>query len=328
MSPKIFPRRSKKRFSFGEEDHAESLIFETIPAFLSSLVTRRGRMPADRKAWLHREKPLIRSIRPVATWIGHASFLIQLGGVNILTDPVFGDLSFLFQRTLPPGITVQELPPIDVLLLSHNHPDHMDRPSLLALRKRNPAVRALVPHGDKEWFSAYGFDRTSEHMWWDSVHVAGEGDDKVTCTFLPAAHWSQRGIFDQNTSLWGSWMISYQGKSIYFAGDTAYAHHFGSIAREFPSIATALMPIGPREPHERMRRTHLCPRQAIVAFKELGASRFVPMHWGTFAFGVDEFDAPIKELQSCWHEHSEALCARQLCVIKAGQRFILDYSQD
>jgi len=325
MFHKIVPRRKKKRFSFGAEDRAESLFFETIPTFLASLLNRRSRMDADRISWLAPDTPISRSVRPVATWIGHATFLLQLGGVNILTDPVFGDLSFLFPRTLPPGISLNLLPPIDLVLISHNHPDHMDAPSLKALLKRNPNMKVLVPQGDKEWFDAHGFIDTVEHTWWDRTTAPGSSHEAgVTCTFVPAAHWSQRGIFDQNRSLWGGWVVSHAGKSIYFAGDTAYAHHFAAIAQAFPSLDAALMPIGPREPHERMRRTHLCPREAVKAFGELGAKQFVPMHWGTFAFGVDEFDAPIKDLKSCWSERADELNGRKLFLARAGERLWLD----
>jgi len=325
MSRKMTPRKYKKRFFFGSDDRAESLLFDTIPTFLGSLVTAPRRLKAERGAWLVHEEPMLRSVRPVATWIGHASFLIQLGGVNILTDPVFGDLSFLFRRVMPPGIALSSLPPIDVVLISHNHPDHMDAPSLKGLLKRNPDIKALVPQGDKEWFQVHGFVDPVEHTWWDKSDVAsGENGDSVACTFLPAAHWSQRGLFDQNSSLWGGWMISHGKQNIYFAGDTAYAHHFGAIAHEFPAILAALMPIGPREPYQKMRRTHLCPHEAVTAFRELGAQQFVPMHWGTFTFGTDEFDEPIQALQHYWQEQTGQLKGRRLHLAKAGQRLQLD----
>lgn len=324
MSRKITPRRYKKRFSFGSDDRAESLFFDTIPTFLASLATTRRRKRAERGVWLAPERPVARSVRPVATWIGHASFLIQLGGVNIVTDPVFGDLSFLFRRLMPPGIALSALPPIDAVLVSHNHPDHMDAASLKGLLRHNPGIKALVPQGDGEWFVAHGFVDPVEHTWWDQSVVESGTGEQVGCTFLPAAHWSQRGLFDQNSSLWGGWMISHGGQAIYFAGDTAYAHHFGAIAGEFSAISAALLPIGPREPYQRMRRTHLCPREAVTAFVELGAQQFVPMHWGTFSFGVDEFEEPIQELQRCWQQQAEQLKTRHLHLAKAGQRLLLD----
>jgi len=324
MSRKIAPRRKNRQFFLGKQDRGDSLLFDTIPNFLVSIFTRRY-TTADHHLWLQPDTPLTRSIRPVATWIGHATFLIQLGGINILTDPIFGDLTFLFRRTLPPGIPMELLPSIDVVLISHNHPDHMDSASLRALLRLNPMIKALVPQGDKEWFEAHGFIDPVEHTWWDQSKVtAPYGGDEVRCTFVPAAHWSQRRIFDKNRSLFGGWMVSFEGQDIYFAGDTAYAEHFVPIAAEFPTISTAVMPIGPREPDERMRRTHLCPRQAVQAFIELGAQRFVPMHWGTFSLGADEFDAPVKELQRCWQMQRDNVEGRQLYLPKAGQRLKLD----
>jgi len=239
-----------------------------------------------------------------------------MNGLNILTDPIFGAASFLFPRMLPPGIVIEKLPNIDYILISHNHPDHFDATSLQALMARNPGVKILVPMGDKYWFEKRGYKQAQEFDWWQTITCGS-----VTFTFCPAHHWSRRGIFDTNKSLWGSWMIS-GSQHIYFAGDTAYGKHFMQIQNEFGAIQTALMPIGPCEPDEHMRRTHVDATQAGQAFLELEAHNFIPMHWGTFAFGKDAFIEPIKRIDTWW-QSNVADINKKLHVLPAGKRLEL-----
>ena len=315
---KIYPKKSGNRFYLDKKFAPESFLFGTIPSFVKSYVSRGKKGPVSTHDWIMQKQPLSCSIEPIITWIGHASFLIQLGGINILTDPVFGDL-WLFKRQLPAGIAADLLPHIDVVLLSHNHHDHMDAGSLKALRHMKE-IRFLVPQGDKRWFDRRGFTGVSEHTWWDQISInRGEGQS-IQCSFLPAAHWSKRGLFDTNRSLWGSWMIEWNGNQIYFGGDTAYSDHFSCIAHEFSSVDIALLPIGPCEPREWMKRSHLSAAQAGQAFLDLDARHFVPMHWGTFTFGVDHFRTPLDQLQFWWSDQQEVLKAKQLHVVKVGQQ--------
>jgi L-ascorbate metabolism protein UlaG (beta-lactamase superfamily) len=257
--------------------------------------------------------------RPTIIWIGHSTFLIQLDGITILTDPIFGDASPLFKRIFPPSIALNQLMPIDYILISHNHRDHMDAESLLQLRHHNSHI--LVPHGDKRWFVRRGFRLVEEKIWWESsTFKRSDGDLKFT--FLPAHHWSQRSLFDRNKSLWGSWMIEYKGSTIYFAGDTAYAAHFSKIRTQFPSIDIALMPIGPCEPHTAMKAAHINAEQAGEAFIELGAKIFIPMHWGTFYFGMDSFSYPVEQLRLWWNNQN-SVTKDQLAILKLGQQWSL-----
>ncbi len=320
MSNRIYPSKKHNRFSSIVNHEPESLLFDTIPSFVRSLIGRKKRWPTQVSSWIAQDKPLASSIKPVITWIGHASFLVQIGGFNILLDPIFGNASPLFPRMLPPGIALKDLPPIHFVVISHNHHDHMDRASLLALRSSE--ARFLVPEGDEQWFERRGFGYAESFLWWKSKSFSHPNNEKnsIRFVFLPAAHWSRRGLFDMNKSLWGSWMIEYQGYRIYFAGDTAYAVHFNQIAREFCPIDIALMPIGPCEPRSWMQHVHMSAQQAAKAFLELQADHFIPMHWGTFAFGADHFDLPIRLINQWWQDNQEHVSSKKLHVVKVGQR--------
>lgn len=249
------------------------------------------------------------------TWIGHASFLISINGFTLLTDPVFGDLTFLLQRFSAPGIKFCELPKIDVVILSHNHWDHMDSTTLKALYAKT-LCHFYVPFGDKAWFDARGMgDRVTECMWWQEINHQG-----LKLTFLPAHHWSQRGLCDRNRSLWGSWMIQ---DTIYFAGDTAYSDHFKEIAYYFPGIEVALLPIGPCEPRKWMKNTHMDAADAGKAFLDLGARIFIPMHWGTYGFGIDDLMLPIRRLNDWWVRQHIKKNKRILSILACGQSYVL-----
>jgi L-ascorbate metabolism protein UlaG (beta-lactamase superfamily) len=320
--------------------------------------------------WLmapHLRQPLNSQANPVVTWIGHSTFLISINGVNILTDPIFGSPSIFFPRLSPAGISFSELPPIDLVLISHNHPDHMDASTLYSLEQHH-TVTFMVPQGDKAWFERRGFKRVREFMWWDqhTFTPTRAGTGNATITFLPALHWSQRGIFDRNRSLWGSWMIEGvhappvtrllstsehsfaaadmstlqetatpmvtapietngsisripQQYRIYFAGDTAYGKHFSAIAHEFPTIDVALMPVGPCEPNAWMRSSHVNAEEAGQGFLDLGARQFIPMHWGTYWFGLEYPLVPIDRLISWWQTHRPKLESHYLSLIKFGE---------
>jgi L-ascorbate metabolism protein UlaG (beta-lactamase superfamily) len=263
------------------------------------------------------------SLDPIITWIGHASFLVQMGGYTILFDPVFGEISPLYRRILPAALTVDQLPRVDFVIISHNHRDHMDATSLLALKRRFPELVVVVPYGNKHWFDRHGFQTTHERMWWESL-TCGEHQDlrpRLTVTCLPAAHWSQRGLFDKNRTLWASWLLECRGRTVYFAGDTCYESHFREIANVYPSLHVALLPIGPAEPRQVLQKAHIGPREAGKAFLELGARHMIPMHWGAFPFGVEQFDLPIVDIQQWWAENQEALKGRCLHCLKVGQTY-------
>jgi N-acyl-phosphatidylethanolamine-hydrolysing phospholipase D len=228
--------------------------------------------------------------RPSVTWIGHATTLIQAGGVSVLTDPIFSeDISFVFWRKAPPGVALAALPPIDAVVISHSHRDHLDEASVRAL---GPGVLYIVPLGMADWFKQRGLERVVELDWWQSIEVAGRGGARATVTMVPAQHWSQRSALDRNWSLWGGYVVDAGGTRFYFAGDTGYPAAFKEIGRRFPHIDFALLPIGAYEPRWFMHSQHLSPEDAARAFAELGARTLVPIHWATFQLSDEPMEEP------------------------------------
>jgi L-ascorbate metabolism protein UlaG (beta-lactamase superfamily) len=233
------------------------------------LIGRRRRAP-DRARIPFVMPELVRLARPPAgneparlTWLGHASFLVQLDGVSLLVDPALHDAIFGgIARNVPPGVPIDSLPPIDAQLVTHNHYDHLDLPTLQAVNA--PVVAGL---GLERWFRVRGLHAT-ELGWWRETAVG-----PVRVTFVPAHHWSRRGPLDTNASLWGGFVIEGSTATIYHSGDTAYFTGFREIAERFPSIDAALLPIGAYEPGWFMLRQHMAPEQALRHSRTSAAAR-------------------------------------------------------
>lgn len=221
------------------------------------------------------------------TWIGHATLLLQLDGMSVITDPIFAARLFTIKRLAPPGVALADLPRIDVVLISHNHLDHLDEPSVRAL---GPEVQYVTPLGLGAWFRERGLTQVTELDWWQDVELSARGG-RVRITLVPAQHWSRRGMLDANLSLWGGFVIESATARCYFSGDTGYPAAFAEIGRRFPGIDYALLPIGAYAPRWFMRAQHIDPNEAVTAFGELQARKLVPMHWGTFRLS----DEPLAE---------------------------------
>ncbi len=222
------------------------------------------------------------------TWLGHATFLVQLDGVSLLTDPAL--LPSLFggiPRNVPPGVRIEDLPKIDAVLVSHSHYDHLDLPTVQKVNA--PVVAGL---GLERWFRDRKLFAT-ELGWGSSTRVG-----PVRITFVPSQHWSRRGLFDTNRTLWGGFVLEGTTATIYHSGDTAYFPGFREIAARFPSIDAALLPIGAYDPAWFMESMHMNPEQALQAFQDLGARTFVAMHWGTFKLGDEPLDEPPARLEA------------------------------
>jgi L-ascorbate metabolism protein UlaG (beta-lactamase superfamily) len=230
------------------------------------------------------------------TFIGHATFLIQTAAGNILTDPVYSEHAGPWnrlgpRRVRPPAIALDALPPISIVLLSHNHYDHCDLPTLGMLAIRfDPLV--VTPLGNGRFARAAGIRRVEELDWWQSAQGSS-----VPITLTPAHHFSARGPFDRNRALWGGFMLTADHARIYFAGDTAYAPFFHDIRQRLGPIDLALLPIGAYEPRWFMQSVHMNPAEAVQAHLDLGASESIAMHFGTFQMTAEGIDEPVRALE-------------------------------
>ncbi|MFD0589851.1 MBL fold metallo-hydrolase [Paenibacillus sp. GCM10027627] len=324
---------------------------------------------------------------PTITWIGHSTFLIQLAGLNIVTDPVWAGQMAFQKRLSAPGIPLEEMPPVDIILISHSHYDHLN---IQSLRRLPGQKQLLVPAGLSGKLKLKGFTRVKELHWWESVTVKG-----ATFTFVPSQHWTRRNPWDTNRSHWGGWIVeaaasaaageasnaSASGKhggglvgnsvdaaalaaretaaassaaafstdassgdagqgapaeaeakeighsgmaaapTVYFAGDSGYFPGFKEIGRRF-DIDVALMPIGAYEPEWFMGPQHVTPEQALQAFEDIGAKRFVPMHYGAFKLADDTPREALDRLEAercrrCMEED-------RLMVLPLGETWKLD----
>lgn len=226
------------------------------------------------------------------TWIGHSTFLIQMNGLNMITDPVWAKRMGFQKRLTEPGISIADLPVIDIVFISHGHYDHLDFRTLRRL-KGNPSF--FVPVGLGASFTIRGFKKVIESEWYDSFVY-----DDLTFSFVPAQHWTKRTVTDTDTSQWGGWIIESQEHSIYFVGDTGYFRGFQEIAKKF-SIETVLMPIGAYEPEWFMKASHLNPEDAIQAFIEMNGTTFIPMHYGTYHLADDTGPEALERLDAEWN---------------------------
>lgn len=257
-----------------------------------------------------------RSARPRLTWIGHASFLGSLGGASFLIDPVFSKrVGWLVSRHVPAALQAPQLPPLDALLVTHSHYDHLDRPSIRALPRKVPV---FVPLGLGTWFVSLGFEQVTELDWWESARAGSLG-----ITLVPACHWSRRGLGDTNRSLWGGFVIEGGGRRLYHCGDSAWFEGFAEIGRRFPGLEAALLPVGCYSPAWFMERYHMNPEQAGRAFCDLGARRLVPMHWGTFKLADEPLGEPVERLRRWWLERAPD-GGRELVIPAVGQTLFFD----
>lgn len=233
---------------------------------------------------------------PQATWIGHASWLLQMDGRNVLLDPVWGHAGLSWvkgagvARERRPGIPWDALPKIDLVAVSHNHYDHLDDATIRRLPRSTPIA---APSDLGGWFRRRGFRDVHEVAWWESDTVGG-----VALTSVPAQHWSRRGLLDVAKSHWCGWILEGE-RRVHFAGDSGAFSGFREIgARLAPQVA--ILPIGAYEPRWFMQPVHLDPDEAVLAYRDLKASSFLPMHWGTFRLTDEPLDAPPLRLAEAW----------------------------
>ncbi|MGE0211455.1 MAG: MBL fold metallo-hydrolase [Parvibaculaceae bacterium] len=269
---------------------------------------RRWRQERDRRPW----PKMVRngSFPPPSerladglsvTFIGHATALIQTAGLNILTDPFFSRRASPTQlagptRARPPGVALADLPPIDVVLVSHNHYDHMDLPAIRRLHDAH-GPRILTPLGNAAILRRARRRLNVTEGDWEQSFAVG---NNVTVTLTPAVHWSKRGLHDDNMALWCAFRIEGPSGSVYFAADTGYGtgEHFRAIRRRFGPPDLALLPIGAYEPRWFMRPRHMCPDDAVKAHLDLGAGSSVAIHHGTLQLTDEGMDEPAAVLDT------------------------------
>jgi L-ascorbate metabolism protein UlaG (beta-lactamase superfamily) len=234
---------------------------------------------------------------PTVTWVGHATLLIQLDGVNVLTDPHWSrrasPVSFGGPRRLtPPGLRFEDLPPIHVVVISHDHYDHLDRDTVTRLAATH-RPRFLVPLGLKAWFADIGITEVDELDWWDERSLRGL---RFVC--VPAQHFSGRTPFDRNRRLWSGWVVQARERRLYFAGDTAYWKGLEEIGARLGPFDLAAIPIGAYLPPVIMKPSHTSPEEALAALADVRGRIFVPIHWGTFDLADEPPGDPPNRLRA------------------------------
>ena len=229
-----------------------------------------------------------------AVWIGHSTYLLNNGDLTIVTDPVFSKRASPFswagpKRLIAPAISLEELPDIDVITVSHNHYDHLDIASLKTLHKLNPKALFLVSKGDMDLLVRSGIKNVTEFLWWEDIEVKN-----TLFTFTPVQHWSARGFRDRNKSLWGGWFMQSSNHTIYHAGDTGYSDDFKETRSRLGSPDFAMIPIGGYNPRWFMNYHHVNPSESIQIALDLGVSKSFGMHWGTFRLTDEDILEPAQ----------------------------------
>jgi L-ascorbate metabolism protein UlaG (beta-lactamase superfamily) len=250
--------------------------------------------------------------------------LLQIDGVNILTDPHFSERSSPVQwagpkRVVRPGMSIHDLPPIHIVVISHDHYDSLDKQSILNLYHREDGknTRFFVPLGMKKWFESIGVPSAIEMDWWDIYQM-----DSLKIIATPMQHWGKRSPFSRNQHLWASWIVMSKEFRLYFGGDTGYSPHFQEAGVKFGPFDLALLPIGAYEPRWFMKNHHINPEEAVQAHMDLKSKKSIAMHWGTFILTDEPLDEPPRRLKAAIK--NEELSDEEFLVLQHGETIVLE----
>ena len=316
---------------YPESDHFDGKVFHNLnetksqKSFKDFLKWRFTSKREEWPEWIEIEQQKIQNQRNAkgdlsVTFINHATVLIQFDGVNILSDPVYSTrtspLTFAGpKRVKRPGVKFDDLPKIDVIIISHNHYDSFDVRTLERLIKRdNPVI--LFGLGNS-YYLKEEFRAKNIELDWQDEYVFND----VKFVFLPAKHWSKRGFSDLNKSLWGAFAIV-GSRQIYFASDTGYSDHFQKAQKQFNEFDLALIPIGAYEPRWFMKHAHINPEEAVIAHQDLKAKKSIAMHFGTFQLTNEAIDAPVKDLEKAKAKYQ--IADDEFIVLKEGESLAIN----
>jgi N-acyl-phosphatidylethanolamine-hydrolysing phospholipase D len=291
---------------------------------------RRGmqRAPTPARGTFPTATPRIEYPRAAATttvtWIGHSTVLVQAGGMNILTDPMWGERAFPVQwmgprRVMEPALPLDSLPPIDIVLLSHSHYDHLDKGTVKRLARGHPHATWVVPLKLGRYIRGFGVAHVVELDWWSSAELHG-----ISISGTPARHFSARRVGDRNKTLWSGFALTVGGRRIFFAGDTAYHPEFGEIGARYGPFDLVLMPIGAYDPRWFMRIVHVDPEEAVRAYADLASAHshavlplMLGIHWGTFRLTDEAMDEPPRRTRDAWR--AAGLPDERLWIARFGE---------
>ena len=293
-------------FTNGEGQDSTFSPWEVFKWKVSLTDYKNGRKDKDYNLKVIKDSSFLNNTDDVIVWLGHATLFIRIDGISIITDPIFASMP-MYRRKADLPINPNEIKNIDYLLLSHAHRDHFDKGSIKILKNNNPQMEVLMPLDIGEWIQKKHI-KYQEAAWWQKF----ETKQGVDIILLPAKHWHRRNFNDFNKGLWGSFIIKIGGKSIFFAGDSAYGLHFKDIAELFPNIDYCIMPIGAYQPQYIMKQSHMSPKEAIQAFDDIKGKTMIPMHYGTFQLS-DEYLGEPEEIMR------KAAADMNIKVLAAGE---------